>query len=371
MGPGPLMVPGSSLGPVLGHALSAPFPGICENPVLDRCPDNLEITLQEFDEVAGERLLGRQSPTPLPRQKDPKRRTPRSAQNRPETPAPEVPLPQGNTSAPTGAGAVPERRFESADRGVRHPKRYRMMGNTKRGRRTYSAGEWGRNRVRVFLDPRTGIMQVEWRDHGRKLRRSLKHRDWARAKRQADEIAAGLAEPVAAGATEAEPEPLTLDRLFDTYGDEVTPTKSKRSRTHDRAAMTRFLRFFGGHRRAETLSQRDWDRFIRARRAGQAGGSRKPVSDRTIESDLRFLLAVLNWAAKSRDEEGRLLLGSNPLRGLKLPKEKNPIRVMLTQAEYEALLRVAGRRELAVSGGARACPRDGAPYRGDPSAQVV
>ena len=122
----------------------------------------------------------------------------------------------------------------------------------------------------------------------------------------------------------------------DIYGDEVTPTKSRRSRNHDRATMRRFLRFFGGHRKAETLSQRDWDRFIRARRAGKAAGSGKPVSD------LRFLLAVLNWAAKSRDEEGRLLLESNPLRGLKLPKEKNPRRVVLTQAEYEALLRVAG-----------------------------
>ena len=95
------------------------------------------------------------------------------------------------------------------------------------------------------------------------------------------------------------------------------------------------------HRKAGTLSQRDWDRFIRARRAGKAGGSGKPMSDRTVEYDLRLLLAVLNWAAKSRDEEGRLLLESNPLRGLKLPKEKNPRRVVLTQAEYAALLRVS------------------------------
>ena len=216
------------------------------------------------------------------------------------------------------------------------------MVRTKRSRRSYSAGEWGRNRVRVFPDPRTGIMQVEWREHGRKLRRSLKHRDWAQAKRQADEIAAGLAEPATTGTAEAEPEPLTLGTLFDIYGDEVTPTKSRRSRNHDRAMMRTFLRFFGRHRKAETLSQRDWDRFIRARRAGKAGGSQRPVSDRTVEYDLRFLLAVLNWAAKSRDEEGRLLLESNPLRGLKLPKEKNPTRVILTQAEYEALLRVAG-----------------------------
>ncbi len=216
-----------------------------------------------------------------------------------------------------------------------------MMARTKKGRRSYSAGEWGRNRVRVFPDPRTGMIQVQWREHGRRLTRSLKHRDWARAKRQADRIAAGLAKPGTTGTAEAEPEPVTLGTLFDIYGEEVTPTKSKRSRSHDRAMMTRFLRFFGRHRKAETLSQRDWDRFIRARRVGKAGGSGRPVSERTVEYDLRLLLAVLNWAAKSRDEEGRLLLESNPLRGLKLPKEKNPRRVVLTQAEYEALLRVA------------------------------
>ena len=48
-----------------------------------------------------------------------------------------------------------------------------------------------------------------------------------------------------------------------------------------------------------------------------------------IERDLKFLIAVLNWAAKSRDEQGRLLLDSNPLQGLKTPKEKNPTRVVL------------------------------------------
>ena len=59
-----------------------------------------------------------------------------------------------------------------------------------------------------------------------------------------------------------------------------------------------FLKFFGKDRDPATLSQRDWDRFIRDRRSGGVGPSGKPVSDRTIERDLRFLLAVLNWAAK-------------------------------------------------------------------------
>ena len=37
-----------------------------------------------------------------------------------------------------------------------------MMARTKRSRRSYGAGEWGRNRVRIFPDPRTGIIQGEW-----------------------------------------------------------------------------------------------------------------------------------------------------------------------------------------------------------------
>ena len=213
-----------------------------------------------------------------------------------------------------------------------------MMARTKRSRRSYSAGEWGRNRVRVFPDPKTGILQIEWRENGRRRTRSLKHRDWSRAKQQADELAAGFMSPES---QEAQPEPLTLARLFDIYGEEVTPTKAEASQRYDRGTMRMFLKFFGRHRRPDTLSQRDWDRFIRARRSGRAGRSGRPVGNRTIQQDLKLLIAILNWAAKSRDEEGRLLLDSNPLRGLKTPTEKNPTRVLLTDAEYQALLRAS------------------------------
>jgi len=215
------------------------------------------------------------------------------------------------------------------------------MARTKRDRRAYSAGEWGRNRVRVFPDPKTGFFQIEWRENGRRLTRSLKHRDWSRAKRQADEAAADFAMLQPNGKAEAEP--LTLERLFDIYEEEVTPTKAKRTQERDRVAMRMFLDFLGPHRRPETLSQRDWDRFIRARRAGRVGPSGKPVSNRMIECDLRFLVAILNWAARSRDEQGRLLLASNPLKGLKAPVEKNPTRVVLSDEEYRALLKVARR----------------------------
>ena len=155
-----------------------------------------------------------------------------------------------------------------------------MMARTKQRRQSYSAGEWGRNRVRVFADPKTGLLQIEWREDGSRLSRSLKHRDWTRAKRQADEFAAGYAGPEIEGGADAAPAPLTLDTLFDIYGNEVTPTKARQSQRYDGATMEMFLGCFGRDRDPATLSKRDWDRFIRERRSGKVGPSGKPVSDR-------------------------------------------------------------------------------------------
>ena len=50
---------------------------------------------------------------------------------------------------------------------------------------------------------------------------------------------------------------------------------------------------------------------------------------------------MLNWATTAGDGRGGVLLERNPLKGFKPPKEKNPLRVVLTDDEYEALLRVA------------------------------
>ena len=70
---------------------------------------------------------------------------------------------------------------------------------------SYGAGEWGRNRVRIFPDPKTSNFQIEWRENGRRVTRSLGNRDWVRAKREADEFAAGIVGPEIGGKAEAEP----------------------------------------------------------------------------------------------------------------------------------------------------------------------
>ena len=139
-----------------------------------------------------------------------------------------------------------------------------------------------------FPDPKTGLFQIEWRDNGRRLTRSLKHRDWRRAKRQADEFAAGYLGPEIEGKAEAESEPLTLERLFDIYGEEVTPTKVERVRHRDRTATRMFLDFLGRDRRPETLSQRG----LGPLHPGAAGGQGRAERQAGGQPDDRMRLEV-------------------------------------------------------------------------------
>jgi len=220
------------------------------------------------------------------------------------------------------------------------------MGSTKRGW-SYSVGERGRNRVRAFEDNKTGIIMLEFYE-GRpggieptRRRVSLGHRDRNQAKQQADEAAAklGKAEPL-------RPQGLTLQTLFESYLGEVTPQKSESKRGHDLRAAKMFLRFFGPDRLAHTLNVRDWDRFSEARRCGLVApsGNQKMagVGNRQIAYDLTFFRATLNWATLAGNGRGDPLLARNPLKGLRLPEEKNPKRPLLPHGRYEAMLQVAG-----------------------------
>jgi integrase len=162
---------------------------------------------------------------------------------------------------------------------------------------------------------------------------STGHRDRSRAKRQAQEIAGTLATVGAPCGSDP-----TLRTLFDIYEREVTPTKGMSTQGHDRRAMALFLSAFGRQRRANALTRRDWDQFIRGRQAGRITPPDRdvgPAGDRVIQYDLLFLRAVLNWAVTAQ------LLERNPLAGLPLSKERNPHRPTLDHATYEALLAVA------------------------------
>ena len=209
---------------------------------------------------------------------------------------------------------------------------------------SYNAGERGRNWVRAYEDNKTGIILVEFFESDpatgkpKRKRISLGHRDRQQAKRHTDEIAARFGELGA-----STPSDLSLRQLFEKYLGEVTPTKSAGKQEHDRVCAKMFLRFLSADRKARSLNVRDWSRFVKARREGSVGPTKRrgPVGDRQVGYDLRWLLAVLNWATKAANREGRVLLDFNPLKGLPVPSEKNPKRPVLTDGEYQRLLQVA------------------------------
>lgn len=209
-----------------------------------------------------------------------------------------------------------------------------MTRNGKKLRWSYCAGARGHSRCRVFEHDRTGTLYLETREDGRRVRIALGHRDREAAQATADKTAVALRE-----ATATRPPDVTLAALFETYEAEVTPQKGPSSRQHDRRASRLFLECFGAGRKAASLSRRDWDHFITWRR--RKGDTRRnqahprELSGRAIEHNLKFLVAVLNWAMSSQ------LLDRNPLRGMPWPRPPSVRRPIVTTEQVAALLAVA------------------------------
>jgi integrase len=214
-----------------------------------------------------------------------------------------------------------------------------MTQATKRW--SYSTGERGRNRVRIFEHPTTRGLFLEVNDTGRRKRIALGHRDRELAKAKAEEVATALRR----GLTPAGTEP-TLQTLFDNYLREVTPRKSTSSQQKDQQVIRLFLEMFSADRKVMTLSRRDWDAFIQRRRQGSDGrpgkARGKPVRERVIAQNLKTVVAVFNWATMAGDGRGGYLLERNPFKGFPFPVEINPRRPMLSQDQYQAIVEVAG-----------------------------
>jgi integrase len=217
---------------------------------------------------------------------------------------------------------------------------------------SYRTGEKGTNRVRAYEKDDGVFLEFYERPSPSaepvRKRVSLGSCDRQRAKLKADELAAALRRLEIPQAST-----LTLQQLFDNwYLKEVTPGKSAGKQRHDRTCAEMFCRCLGGKRHPKSLNIRDWQKFIRERRSGilrplsiDAGDGEKkplrPVSDLQIRYDLKFLMAVLNFATMARDDSDVPLLVSNPLKGLPYPSDDNPRRPMLVDDRYERMRAVA------------------------------
>lgn len=207
---------------------------------------------------------------------------------------------------------------------------------------SFIAGEKGRNRVRAYEESGTGNILIEFYEQepdsreAKRKRLSLGHSDREKAKHAAEKLAAKFREED----KQVSPQ-LTLKQLFDIYLREVTPQKGENKQKHDRRTAEMLLRFFGPSKKAKTLNVRDWDSFIHDRKRGaicpKNGVLGESVGSRQVRYDLKFLLAVLNWACLANGPGGTPLLERNPLKGLPLPKQSNPKRPTLTEDEYQRM----------------------------------
>lgn len=205
---------------------------------------------------------------------------------------------------------------------------------------SYNAGERGRNWVRVYRQRRDKKYYLEWRETdeaGKSRRRAILLPDVTTpkaAKAKADALAARFAEETEDPQPKPRPIPVSITSLLGDYLEEATPRKGRGKQDHDRRAARVWTAYFEMQedatrrpdRHPETLDRVDWDGFIESRSQGMIPGWDE-VGDRTVEYDLKFMIAVLTWGL------GTPRLKVHPwsqevrkAQNWQMPKEKNPKR---------------------------------------------
>jgi integrase len=139
-----------------------------------------------------------------------------------------------------------------------------------------------------------------------------------------------------------ESEPLTLEQLWTLYQKEAPAYCSNTKRTQDQkqSAAKRLMAVFGTSKKVEHLTANDVARYVSMRRSGVGwpdGRVRRPVRANAVRHDLALLREMILWASRERRPEGGWLLRENPLRGVKLPREEDPLRPIAT---YDRFLKV-------------------------------
>lgn len=229
------------------------------------------------------------------------------------------------------------------------------MPTKRRKTWSYLTGEKGRNRVRAYEDVRDGKLYLEWRESVRgeagnlavrKRRVLLDTMDHAEAKKRADTLAAEFGELVAVGAG------LSTASLLRLYVTERTPQKGPSKQDHDRRARRVWHAFLDAQaeesrrsgRPASSLDRIDWDRFIEWRREGKIPGF-GPCRARQIAYDLKFMIAVLNWAVGQKGKDETPLLERSPwasevrrTQSWQMPKEARPRRPAMTDGLRDRLM---------------------------------
>lgn len=201
-----------------------------------------------------------------------------------------------------------------------------------------SLGERGLRVVLFERKPGGPLYREVWIDGQRAAsKKSLRHRDRQRAEADGYRLLARLKSHQDA----RDRRDLTLETLFDMYVESPAHrAKKDRTRREDERKLEWVVHGLGPERSVRSLSPDDVERYTQARLRGECATGKR-VGARTVAADLKALSTMLNWATRERDRQGEPLLTFNPLRGVRLPREKNPKRPVETYDRYLKLMDVA------------------------------
>lgn len=189
----------------------------------------------------------------------------------------------------------------------------------------------GRRGCTVWVQERTpgGSLYVRWRQHGNWTWECLGHDDWDLAIEHAADLADSLRRTRASAAVGVVP----LAHLFARY--ELEESVHKVVEKEDRRRMDIWQAFLGDDFDPAQLTPGIVRQYIRERQAGriEVEGRKlaKSPSDTTVGNDIRFLKAVLSWAA------GEGIIPANPIRDFPAPKNRNPKRPVATFDRFLAV----------------------------------
>lgn len=222
------------------------------------------------------------------------------------------------------------------------------MTRKKRTRWSYSKGDYGET-VSVYQAP-NGRMYGR-RPHERE--KALKHNSRERAKAWVKEEHRKFAAGLKAAASHTP----TLEAVIELYMQNQSPRRCKTTQKADERCEEMFKEYFGAKKNMRNLTRGDVERFETDRRSGlvDARGKRvkkkqdrRRVRQRSVANDLEWLRGVILWANSWELPNGRLVMDENPMRSIKIAKEKNPRRPVATHDRFQATRAVSDQVKMDV-----------------------
>jgi len=230
---------------------------------------------------------------------------------------------------------------------------------------SHSAGPYG-FRIRIFENPKSGIITGEMRDSSRPCGyRSVVLRHPYGVPFTRDEAIAWAHEQ--SGVWQKTKQQIRdeiprLGRILSLYATHRTPRKSSSERQGDERRAELWTRFLGREADLSQVELKDAESFIEQRRSGAidprgnlvALEDQLAVSDSCVGDDLLWLRAVIAWALRWRENGHFVMRGDNPTRGWPIPKNKNVRRPVATTDRYEALRAVSDQVMMTIGRGKKA-----------------